>query len=110
MKLRVLDQITVTAIQPDALRPRDEVEVSDAFGAELLRRHPTLFEEIAGETRPAKKAAPKPKNKAARKPRSKIAAKPAAKPAPAPAATEKAPDLLSAASGTASPPAGDNQG
>lgn len=60
MKLRVLDQIHISAVQADTLQPRQEIEVSDALGRELLDRHPDKLAEIPGE-----KAAPEPLNKKA---------------------------------------------
>jgi hypothetical protein len=75
MKLRVLDQINVTAVRSDTLQPREEIEVDDDFGARLLKQHPTAFEQVedgekaapehADKAKPAHadKAAPGPKRK-----------------------------------------------
>jgi len=44
MKLRALDQISISAVKADSLRPKEEFEVSDALGRELLKLHPSKFE------------------------------------------------------------------
>ena len=49
MKLRALDQMHVSAVKPDSLRPGEEFEVSDALGTELLKKHPKKFRQIGGE-------------------------------------------------------------
>ncbi len=77
MKLKVLDQISLSAVQASTLANGDEIDVSDSLGEELLKRHPSTFEEIGGGEK--KKAARKPKNKAAQTPRNKAAGAPAAK-------------------------------
>lgn len=65
MKLRALDQIHVSAIQPDALRPQQEFEVSKGAGEALLKAHPDKFEVIENEAEaPAEKAAQPLENKA----------------------------------------------
>lgn len=64
MKLRALDQIHVSSIQPDSLRPGQEIEVGDALGAELLTKHPRTFREVAADEDGGQKADPVPLNKA----------------------------------------------
>ena len=66
MRLIVKDMITITAIRPSALLPREVIDVDEARGRELLARHPKVFalaETVAGEaetqTRRRSKAAPK---------------------------------------------------
>lgn len=74
MRLLVHDQINVSAIQADALRPKQEVEVDDALGEQLLKKHPAVFTRLdapAAPARPRKKAAAKPANKAAPTPKNK---------------------------------------
>ena len=66
MKLRALDQVSISAVQADSLRKGQEFEVSDAYGEELLKKLPNTVERVGGA-----KAAPKPRNKAAPKPRNK---------------------------------------
>lgn len=61
MKLKVLDQLHVSSVQPDSLRPGQEIEVSDALGNELLHKHAAKFERL---DKPARKRAATPKNKA----------------------------------------------
>lgn len=58
MKLHVTDQILVSSVSSDTLRPGEEIEVDDETGAALLERHPQAF------SRSAAKAAPAPANKA----------------------------------------------
>lgn len=62
MRLKALDQISISAVKSDSLRPGEEFEVSDDVGADLLKRHPSVFTEIAGSA--AAKAEPDPRNKA----------------------------------------------
>ena len=68
MKLKALEQIHVSAVQADTLRPGEEFEVHDDLGNELLMRHPARFQKIA-ETKakktPPNKAAADPENKTA---------------------------------------------
>lgn len=61
MKLKALDQIHISAVKPDALRPGEEFEASDDLGRELLAKHPRTFIAIGGTTSKAKKT---PLNKA----------------------------------------------
>jgi len=82
MKLKVLDQIAVSSLQADSLRPGQEVTVSKAVADDLLKAHPSKFE-IVGDEEPepaparepvsAKKAEPAPKNKAEKDPPNKAA-------------------------------------
>jgi len=67
MKLRVHDQMHVSAVQSEPLRAGQEIDVSDDLGAELLARHPGNFAQVGG------KSAPKPKNKALPAPPNKAA-------------------------------------
>jgi len=95
MKLKALDQIHVSSVQADSLRKGQEFRVSDALGAELLKRHPTTFEQLADDEADAdayagEKAAPEPLNKAEPAPPNKAASRPRKKPAGSPAA-KKAP-------------------
>lgn len=75
MKLQALDQINVSAVKADSLRPHEEFEVSDALGAELLAKHPAKFRLIAASPVEAEKAETAPKNKALKPPRNKAAPK-----------------------------------
>jgi hypothetical protein len=65
MKLKLIDQILISSLSSDTLRPGQEIEVDDGFGAELLERHPAVFLEIGGKAEPA------PANKAAKAPANK---------------------------------------
>ena len=88
MKLKALDQIAVSSVQADALRPGQEFTVSAAAGKALLEKHPSVFELIddaedepeaaVAEADAAEKAAEAPENKKAAEPENK-AAKPAKK-------------------------------
>lgn len=64
MKLKALDQIHVSAVKPDSLRPGEEFEVSDALGKELVARHPQRFDVLEGPADGGAKAEPAPPNKA----------------------------------------------
>jgi len=81
MKLKVLDQVHVSLVQADTLRPGQHIEVNDVIGNDLLKAHPRTFEVIEGaeaqddgekeaSTSP-NKAAPGHPDKAAPKPRTK---------------------------------------
>lgn len=59
MKLRALDQVHISAVQPNSLRPGDEFVVSDASGADLLKAIPDKLERI-GDDMPEPTAAPAP--------------------------------------------------
>lgn len=63
MRLKALDQIHVSAVQADSLRPQQQFDVSDAAGEELMKAHPGKFEQVADEPAPAEKAAPAVRNK-----------------------------------------------
>lgn len=76
MRLKALDQVHVSAVQADSLRPGQAFDVSDAAGAELLKAHPDKFAEVKA---PAEKAEPEPRNKAEPAPPNKAAPKPSKK-------------------------------
>lgn len=61
MRLKVLDQITLSAIRPEMLRPREIVDVDDTQGAELLKKLPGFFSAVdaTGEAIAAPAAAPR---------------------------------------------------
>lgn len=65
MKLKVLDQIHISAVKADSLRPGEEFEVSYGYGKELLHRHPGRLAAVGSKAkRPhANKAATSPANK-----------------------------------------------
>ena len=73
MKLRALDQVHVSSVKPDSLRPGEEFEVSDETGKDLMKALPGKFSEVGVGGRakarkpPANKAAPEPLNKAGSK-------------------------------------------
>lgn len=69
MKLRARDQVHVSSVRADSLRPGEEFEVGDAVGEELMQRHPGLFERL--DEGAEEKAEPAPKNKAAPRGRNK---------------------------------------
>lgn len=89
MKLRVLDQIQLTAVRSEVLRPREEVTVDDTVGAAVLESHPGYFEQLPDDEpeAPAVKAEAEPDNKKAPEPKNKSA--PAKGPAKARAATPR---------------------
>lgn len=62
MKLRATDQISISAVKADSLRPGEEFDVSDAYGRELLEKHSSRVERVEREA--AEKAEAAPKNKA----------------------------------------------
>lgn len=75
MHLKVLDQIMVSAVRPEQLRPGEVIEVGDALGADLMRARPTFFEDVSAhfpgdtEAAPAAEAdvaVPRRKGKAAK--------------------------------------------
>jgi len=81
MRLKALDQIHVSSVQPDSLRPGQEFDISDAAGAELLKANPTRLRQIdepkakaaataenKAESPPLNKAEPDPNNKADKPP------------------------------------------
>ncbi|MCV9960392.1 hypothetical protein OIU34_00635 [Pararhizobium sp. BT-229] len=55
MKLKALDQISVSSVSADSLRPGQEFTVSKAQGDELLKAHPKIFQKVSDEE-PAAKA------------------------------------------------------
>lgn len=81
MKLRALDQINVSAVQSDSLRPGQEFTCTEELGSELLKKHPAVFEELPADepaekedAPPPNKAEPAPPNKAAPKRKTKAEA------------------------------------
>jgi hypothetical protein len=46
MRLKALDQIHISSVQADSLRRGQIFHVSDVTGAELLMKHPALFERL----------------------------------------------------------------
>lgn len=60
MKLKALDQMHISAVQRDTLRPGQVFEISDAAGEELLKKHPSKF--VCVES--GAKAEQPPRNKA----------------------------------------------
>lgn len=81
MKIITNDQIHISAVQNDTLRPGQEFIVSDSLGNQLLQAHPYTLRKT-GNDQPAPaaeygpviaKAEPAPKNKAERKPKNKSA-------------------------------------
>ncbi len=67
MKLYVIDQISISSVQGDSLRPGNSFEVSDTFGNELLTKNPHAL----SKDPPKGKAEPAPKNKMAPAPKNK---------------------------------------
>lgn len=63
MKLKALDQIHISSVKPDSLRPGEEFEVGEDAGKALLKQHPSMFRRL--DAAPANKAKPPPKNKKA---------------------------------------------
>lgn len=65
MKLRATDQLHISAVKADSLRPGEEFEVNDAAGEDLLRAHASRLVKIEdGADAPAEKAEAPPQNKA----------------------------------------------
>ncbi|QUS39551.1 hypothetical protein RPMA_12420 [Tardiphaga alba] len=71
MKLAALDQVSVSSVKADSLRPGEEFHVSDTYGEELLTKHPDKFRKVDGsqpepaaEIAPIAKSEPAPQNKA----------------------------------------------
>jgi len=62
MKLKALDQVHVSSVKPDSLRPGEEFEVSDEVGKSLLKAHPQKFQQVGQQV--SEKAEAAPKNKA----------------------------------------------
>jgi hypothetical protein len=46
MKLRALDQVHISSVQADSLRPGQEFEVSDDLGAKMLKSLPGHLEKV----------------------------------------------------------------
>jgi hypothetical protein len=69
MKLRVTDQLHISSVSADTLGAGAEINVSDALGQELLKKHPDkvevvdAVESVKAEPAPANKAEQKPANK-----------------------------------------------
>lgn len=60
MKIKVVDQIHISALSSDTLRPGQEIDVADkALARRLLKLHPTALQPAGGA-----KALPAPANKA----------------------------------------------
>lgn len=78
MRLKALDQIHISAVQADSLRPGQEFEVGDDLGATLLKAKPAVFAQLPDL--PAEKAAPEPLNKAEPAPPNKAAPRAKSKP------------------------------
>lgn len=67
MRLKVLQQMHVSAVKADTLRPHEEFEINDAAGDELLKHHPQIVMRVEGakaESAPLNKMEPPPLNKA----------------------------------------------
>lgn len=64
MKLKALDQISISSVKSDSLRPNEEFVVSKSFGEELISRHPTKFAVVDQADADETKAEPAPDNKA----------------------------------------------
>lgn len=70
-KLKVTDQIHVSSVQADALRPGQEIIVTKSHAQELLKRNPSAFADLGDAEHPVveadagEKASPDPENKAA---------------------------------------------
>lgn len=78
MKLKALDQIHISSVQSDSLRPGQEFVVSDAAGAELLKFHSDKLAHV-GDEEPTVKAEPAPTNKTEAPPENKAESAPANK-------------------------------
>lgn len=65
MKLKALDQISISSVKADSLRPGDVFIVSKPLGDELLKLHPKTFAVVDEvESEKSEKAEPAPDNKA----------------------------------------------
>lgn len=51
MKLKALDQIHISSVKADSLKPGDEFSVSAALGDELLKKHPGKFVNLDAEAK-----------------------------------------------------------
>lgn len=63
MKLRAIDQVHVSAVKADTIRPGEVFDVSDSQGEALLKARPGAFEHV--DEAPAPPAPPAPKRQAA---------------------------------------------
>jgi len=82
MKLKITDQIHVSWVQADSLRPGDEITVTPEQGEALLKAHPDKFlkaSAAAGDHVHAAKADAAPLNKMEAAPANKAAPKGKAK-------------------------------
>jgi len=52
MRLKALDQINISAIKAETIRPKEEVEVSEELGRLLLERHPLVFKRAKADAAP----------------------------------------------------------
>jgi hypothetical protein len=57
MKLRALDQVHISSVQSDSLRPGQEFEVSDDLGNKMLKSLPGLLAQVEPESAAAEPAA-----------------------------------------------------
>lgn len=64
MKLTAIDQIHISSVKSDSLRPGEEFEVSDNLGKELMEKHPDKVAKSGADSAPAEKAEAAPQNKA----------------------------------------------
>jgi hypothetical protein len=65
MQLKALDQIHISSVSSETLKPGQIFAVSEALGIELLKKHPAKFENAGEKSEPApnNKAEPAPMNK-----------------------------------------------
>lgn len=70
MKLKALDQINISSVSSDSLRPGQEFTVSKSEGEQLMKVHPQLFQKISDDE-PAAKAEIEPIGKALSAPANK---------------------------------------
>lgn len=69
MKLYAIDQVSISSVKSDTLKPGEGFVVSEAYGAELLSKLPHAVSKkrppkAKAEKSPPNKMAPSPKNKA----------------------------------------------
>lgn len=67
MKLYAIDQVSISSVQADTIKPGQPFEVSDDYGKELLSKLPNAV----SKDPPKEKAEPAHKNKADPKPANK---------------------------------------
>jgi hypothetical protein len=81
MKLKAIDQLHISAVKPDSLRPGEAFEVSDAAGQALLKAHPGKVQrlDVDGPQNVGQKAERQPDNKAEKAPPNKAETKGRAK-------------------------------